>query len=232
MMSSRAARMMEHHLRNRAAGDLNLIPMIDILCVLVSFLLIYSTEVEVVQNSKNIEIPESIVTNKPRETVVVMLTKDEVFVQGERVASIAEVQASPDPIIAPLRDALNFLHYPTPDVSIAALEDRSHPASQRLKAEELLAQQLSLRQLRAAIRRDPAIAVKAHGRLAGALLAGTGFTLTRAQERVLCEVRADHIVLLNPLGEGLFRTPLPPLSDAWLSEVRTTASTVTFGTLP
>ncbi|MEO8315363.1 MAG: biopolymer transporter ExbD [Pseudomonadota bacterium] len=106
MMSSRARRMMTHHLRNRNESELNLIPMIDILSVLVSFLLVYSTEVEVVQNSKGIEIPESIVTAKPRETVVVMLTKDELFVQGERVASIAEVQASPDAIIAPLREAL------------------------------------------------------------------------------------------------------------------------------
>jgi biopolymer transport protein TolR len=106
MMSSRARRMMTHHLRNRNESELNLIPMIDILSVLVSFLLVYSTEVEVVQNTKGIEIPESIVTAKPRETVVVMLTKDELFVQGERVASIAEVQASTDPIIAPLREAL------------------------------------------------------------------------------------------------------------------------------
>ena len=106
MMSSRARRMLEHHLRNKAAGDLNLIPMIDILSVLVSFLLIYSTEVEVVQNSKGIEIPQSIVTTKPRETVVVMLTKDEVFVQGERISTIAELKASPDPIFAPLREAL------------------------------------------------------------------------------------------------------------------------------
>lgn len=106
MMSNRARRMMTHHLRNRAEGELNLIPMIDILSVLVSFLLVYSTEVELVQNSKGIEIPESIVTAKPRETVVVMLTKDELFVQGERVASIAEVQANTDGIIAPLRDVL------------------------------------------------------------------------------------------------------------------------------
>jgi len=41
-------------------------------------------------------------------------------------------------------------------------------------------------------------------------------------------VRADHIVVLNPLGEGLFRAPLPSLSDAWLSEVRTTASTAIY----
>jgi biopolymer transport protein TolR len=106
MMSGRARRMMTHHMRNRADADLNLIPMIDILSVLVAFLLVYSTEVEVVQNSKGIEIPESIVTAKPRETVVVMLTKDEVFVQGERVASIADVKASADTIIVPLRDAL------------------------------------------------------------------------------------------------------------------------------
>ncbi len=98
--------MLTHHLRNKADAELNLIPMIDILSVLVAFLLVYSTEVEVVQNTKGIEIPESIVESKPRETVVVMLTKDEVFVQGERVASIAEVQASADAIVAPLRDAL------------------------------------------------------------------------------------------------------------------------------
>ena len=42
-----------------------------------------------------------------------------------------------------LRQALEFLHQPTPDVPAAVLEDRSHPAWQRLKAEELLAQQLS-----------------------------------------------------------------------------------------
>ena len=42
-----------------------------------------------------------------------------------------------------LREALSFLHHPTPDVALATLEDHSHPAWQRLKAEELLAQQLS-----------------------------------------------------------------------------------------
>ncbi|MEO7775272.1 MAG: biopolymer transporter ExbD [Steroidobacteraceae bacterium] len=104
--SSRARRMFAHHLRNQAAAELNLIPMIDILSVMVSFLLVYSTEVEVVQNSKGIEVPQSIAESRPRETVVIMLTRDELFVQGERIASIAEVRASPDTIIAPLRDAL------------------------------------------------------------------------------------------------------------------------------
>src|SRR5215510_12498020 len=93
-MSNRARRMAEHHSRHRADAELNLIPMIDILSVMVSFLLVYSTEVEVVQNSKGIEIPQSISEARPRETVVVMLTKDELFVQGERVASMNEVRDS------------------------------------------------------------------------------------------------------------------------------------------
>ncbi|MGQ0711949.1 MAG: ATP-dependent DNA helicase RecG [Rhodoferax sp.] len=47
-----------------------------------------------------------------------------------------------------LRAALHFLHHPTPDVSLQTLSDHSHPAWQRLKAEELLAQQLSQLQSR------------------------------------------------------------------------------------
>jgi len=105
-MSNRAKRMLEHQVRNRADAELNLIPMIDILSVMVSFLLVYAAEVEVVQNSKGIEMPQSISEQRPRQTVVVMLTKDDLFVQGERVASINEVRASTDPIIAPLRTAL------------------------------------------------------------------------------------------------------------------------------
>lgn len=105
-MSRRAKYMLEHQLRNRADGQLNLIPMIDILTVMVSFLLVYSTNVEVVQNSKGIEIPQSISENQPRQTVVVMLTKDDLFVQGERIASVADVRASPGDIIEPLRAAL------------------------------------------------------------------------------------------------------------------------------
>jgi len=98
--------MLQHQLRNRADAELNLIPMIDILSVMVSFLLVYSTEVEIVQNSKGIEIPQSISEQRPRQTVVVMLTKDEVFVQGERVASIADVAGSTSNIIGPLSAAL------------------------------------------------------------------------------------------------------------------------------
>lgn len=107
MISSRARRMLEHHLRNRAEGELNLIPMIDILSVLVSFLLVYSTEVEILQNSEGIEIPESIVTAKPRESVVVMLTTQELLVQGQRVATLADLRADRSATFRPLLQVLD-----------------------------------------------------------------------------------------------------------------------------
>lgn len=90
----------------RDDAELNLIPLIDIMSVLVAFLLIYSTEVEVVQNSKGIEIPQSTAEVKPQSTVVVMITKEHLFVQGEPIATIAEVQSAATPLVEPLREVL------------------------------------------------------------------------------------------------------------------------------
>ena len=92
-MSNRALRMAQHHMRNRADAQLNLIPLIDILSVMVAFLLVYSTEVEVIQNSKGIEIPQSIAQTAPKQSVVVMITKTDLFVQGEFIATVADIRA-------------------------------------------------------------------------------------------------------------------------------------------
>jgi biopolymer transport protein ExbD len=105
-MSNRARRMAEHHLRHRADATLNLIPFIDILTVMVAFLLVYSTEVEVIQNTKGVEVPQSIAQTSPRQSVVVMITKTDLFVQGEPITSVAEIRANPAPIIPALHDAL------------------------------------------------------------------------------------------------------------------------------
>ena len=104
--SNRARRMALNHERHRADAQLNLIPLIDILSVMVSFLLVYSTEVEVIQNSKGIEIPQSVAEMSPKQSVVVMITKTDLFVQGERISSVADVQAGKDPIVPLLQAAL------------------------------------------------------------------------------------------------------------------------------
>ncbi len=109
-----------------------------------------------------------------------------------------------------LRDALQFLHHPGADVSLDALEDRSHPAWQRLKAEELLAQQLSqftARQERAALS-APALRARPGG-LHEQLLGVLPFALTNAQRCVGEEIARDlmrqipmHRLLQGDVGSG------------------------------
>jgi len=117
----------------------------------------------------------------------------------------------PDPRGAwDLRASLHFLHHPTPDVSLAELEDRSHPAWIRLKVEELLAQQLS--QLTAKRERDRLRAPRLVPRPAGLrdqLLASLPFALTKAQQRVGEEIASDlaravpmHRLLQGDVGAG------------------------------
>ena len=91
-----------------------------------------------------------------------------------------------------LQAALRFLHQPSPDVQLDALEDRSHPAWQRLKFEELLAQQLSQLQAKQARALQVAPAFQlVRGGLQERLLAALPFALTSAQRRVGSEIATD-----------------------------------------
>jgi biopolymer transport protein ExbD len=92
--------------RERAEAELNLIPMIDIMSVMVAFLLVYSADVEVVQNSKGVVVPQSVAEELPKQSVVVMITTDQLFVQGELVASTEDIKTAQTQVIAPLRAVL------------------------------------------------------------------------------------------------------------------------------
>ena len=109
-----------------------------------------------------------------------------------------------------LEQSLHSLHHPTPDVSLAQLEDRTHPAWQRLKAEELLAQQLSQLQSKRerATLRAPALGLHKNG-LQEQLLGVLPFGLTNAQRRVGEEIANDiqrpipmHRLLQGDVGSG------------------------------
>lgn len=94
--------------RKRAHGDshLALIPFIDMLTILVVFLLTHNSDVDILPNTKNISIPESVSDKKPKPTVVVMITKDDLLVDGRSVATIANIIKAEDTVIAPLKAAL------------------------------------------------------------------------------------------------------------------------------
>ena len=102
----------------------------------------------------------------------------------------------PEPVrrklgLEPYGEALRNLHNPPPDADALALASHAHPAWRRMKFDELLAQQLSMRlhyERRARIR---AHALIQYTRLSRQLLASLPFRLTRAQNRALAEIRRD-----------------------------------------
>lgn len=102
--------MSSYHLRRRkrhqGASHYALVPFIDMMTILVVFLLAHTAEVDILPNTKSISIPQSLSDRKPSAAVVVMVTKDSVFVDGKLVGSIAAVVANPGPIFAPLKAAL------------------------------------------------------------------------------------------------------------------------------
>jgi ATP-dependent DNA helicase RecG len=93
--------------------------------------------------------------------------------------------------LAEFQPAVRLLHYPPPDVDEHALTERSHPAWTRVKFDELLAQQLSLKRAQQARREKGAPVLGAVGELSSSFLQALPFRLTNAQQRVVEEIRRD-----------------------------------------
>ena len=111
--------------------------------------------------------------------------------------------------LPPLAESLHLLHAPPPECSISQLSDGSLPAWQRLKFDELLAQQLSMRLARAQRLSGQAVPLVGDGSLAEPLVQSLPFALTAAQDRVLAEICHDlaqphpmHRLLQGDVGSG------------------------------
>ena len=105
-MSHRAKRMERRNEKGKRTVTLNLVSLMDIFTILVFFLLVNSAQVEVLPNAKDLKLPQSIAEQKARENVVIMVTGDQILVQGRVVADVADVMAQDHLVIAGLKDAL------------------------------------------------------------------------------------------------------------------------------
>ncbi|WP_428241515.1 ATP-dependent DNA helicase RecG [Gynuella sp.] len=90
-----------------------------------------------------------------------------------------------------LAQAVQELHHPSTDTRLDLFEQGQHPAQRRLALEELLAHNLSLKQLKQQAQLEPAVAMPLHGHHVEALKARLPFQLTAAQQRVFTELSAD-----------------------------------------
>jgi biopolymer transport protein ExbD len=88
---------------------LNLTSLMDVFTILVFFLLFNSSSSEVLETPRQINLPDSIVEAKPRETVVIMVSPDMVMVQGEAVIGVSDLMDSDIEIVAEITERLNQL---------------------------------------------------------------------------------------------------------------------------
>jgi len=105
-MSRRAKRMERHHKRSKATPGFNLVSLMDIFTILVFFLLVNSGEGEVLPSTRNVELPESVSEQKPRQNIVVMVTDSDILVQGNRVARVGDIPDNGKLTIEALKTAL------------------------------------------------------------------------------------------------------------------------------
>jgi biopolymer transport protein ExbD len=83
-------------------GKMNLTSLMDVFTILVFFLLVNSGSVELVQSPKDVKLPESFEDSKPRETVVISVSPEDVIVQGRLVAKVADILEGKEASLAPL----------------------------------------------------------------------------------------------------------------------------------
>jgi len=123
--------------RNRMkVTKMNLTSLMDVFTILVFFLLVNSGSVEILEAPKNVLLPESRIESKPRETVVISVSPEEILVQGQLVAMVDDVMSGNpeaiEPIMARLSQLKNNIVGPSTRVvadsqEVTILADRSVP---------------------------------------------------------------------------------------------------------
>ncbi len=89
--------------RNRVKiGKMNLTSLMDVFTILVFFLLVNSGSVEVMEAPKTVVLPESNVETKPRETIVIFISPEEILVQGQSVIQVADVLEADSLTVGPV----------------------------------------------------------------------------------------------------------------------------------
>ena len=107
--SLRARRMARLHRRHKGQPKLNLVSLMDIFTILVFFLLVNSSDVEVLQSNKAIKLPDSVAEKKPDNTLVVMVSAEEIIISGRSIVNVKSVLAEEGDEIKALKKELEYL---------------------------------------------------------------------------------------------------------------------------
>ncbi|WP_339719048.1 biopolymer transporter ExbD [uncultured Paraglaciecola sp.] len=106
--SARSLRMARHHKRMAKDSKLSLVSLMDIFTILVFFLMVNASEVQVLQNSKSVELPESTAQQAAKETLILMVNNNELILQGQKLADVQTILSQSEDIIPALATELAY----------------------------------------------------------------------------------------------------------------------------
>ncbi|AOS97075.1 Biopolymer transport protein ExbD/TolR [Microbulbifer aggregans] len=92
--------------RRRKTPGMNLTSLMDVFTILVFFLLTNTSSNEALEPPKVITLPDSVVESKPRETVTLMVTEEEILIETNPVIATSEVLASEETVVEAIKQAM------------------------------------------------------------------------------------------------------------------------------
>src|SRR5436190_22951637 len=99
----------ERKSRNKTMVDMNLVSLIDVFTILIFFLLSSASGVELLASPKSVKLPISTADKAPKETIVVIVSDQDIVVEGRRVATVAEAMNAKDDLVVGLKEELDIL---------------------------------------------------------------------------------------------------------------------------
>lgn len=105
---ARRARKIIREIRKEAReGELNVVSLIDIFAILVFYLLVNALVVEILPSPKALQLPQSVAKEDPKQTVLILITPEDIIVDTKKVMSTADAAASATSVLPDLKYKLN-----------------------------------------------------------------------------------------------------------------------------
>jgi biopolymer transport protein TolR len=106
--SARAIRMDRHHKRMTKDSKLSLVSLMDIFTILVFFLMVNASDIQVLQNNKSVELPESKAQQAPKETLILIVNNNDLILQGQKLADVQTILSQKNDLIPELATELAY----------------------------------------------------------------------------------------------------------------------------
>ena len=97
-----------HKRRGGSSLDMNLVALIDVFTILIFFLLIQMGPAEMLSSPKAVALPFSTADKTPRETLVLVVSDNDILIDGRKVATVSDVAAASEDVIAPIKAELDL----------------------------------------------------------------------------------------------------------------------------